>query len=100
MSISVKKIEESNEVVIYVCENFVFANHKDFREAYRYESPSCQYRVNLASAQYLDSSALGMLLLLRKHAGGDTAKVVIEDIPEEVRKVLEIANFHKLFTLK
>lgn len=45
------------------------------------------------------SSALGMLLLLREHAGDDKADVKIVRCRPEVKKILTIANFHHLFHL-
>jgi len=100
MGIEVKKSSDGKEVIIYLDEQFDFAHHKDFREAYRNEPANLRYRINMARARHLDSSALGMLLLLKKHAGGDAADVILEDVPGEIREVLEVANFHKIFTLR
>ena len=60
---------------------------------------SVEYEINLSGTDYLDSSALGMLLLLRQHAGGDTSKINITKASEDVRKVLDVANFGKLFNI-
>ena len=38
-----------------------------------------------------------MLLLLREHAGGETSDIEITSVSPEVRKILEVANFGKLF---
>jgi anti-anti-sigma factor len=48
---------------------------------------------------YLDSSALGMLLLLRDHAGGDTANIKIVNCNPDVKKILTISNFEQLFSI-
>ena len=45
------------------------------------------------------SLSLGMLLLLREHAGGDQANIQIVHCQPEVKKILTIANFHHLFYL-
>ena len=47
----------------------------------------------------MDSSALGMLLLLRDHAGGDNADIALMNISPDVRKILAISNFDKLFKI-
>ena len=57
------------------------------------------YVVDLKEATYLDSSALGMLLLLRDHAGGDDAEVQVINSNSDVRKILAISNFDKLFDI-
>jgi anti-anti-sigma regulatory factor len=48
---------------------------------------------------YLDRSALGMLLLLRDHAGGDTANIKIMNCNPDVKKILTISNFEQLFSI-
>jgi anti-anti-sigma factor len=47
----------------------------------------------------MDSSALGMLLLLREHVDGVRERVRIINCNTEIRKILEIANFDKLFDI-
>jgi HptB-dependent secretion and biofilm anti anti-sigma factor len=55
--------------------------------------------VDLKDATYLDSSALGMLLLLREHAGGDESDIRVVNSSPDVRKILGISNFDKLFDI-
>ena len=87
------------QVRIEISGRFSFSLHKEFRHAYRYHQNITEYRVNLARTDYIDSSALGMLLLLREHAVKANGKVVIEQPSEGVQQVLLIANFDKLFTI-
>lgn len=79
---------------------FDFSSHQEFRRAYEDVSraPS-RYVVNMKNATYLDSSALGMLLLLRDHAGGDDAKISIVNCNDDVKKILTISNFEQLFEI-
>ena len=58
-----------------------------------------KYTVDLAGTDYLDSSALGMLLLLREHAGGEGAAIQIINASPDVKKILDVANFGKLFDI-
>lgn len=95
-----KSLEDSGRrAVIAVTGRFDFALHAAFREAYRDLATGCEVIVDLGEATYMDSSALGMLLLLRDHVGRDTAKVTIRRARDDVRRVLEIANFQMLFKL-
>jgi anti-anti-sigma factor len=55
--------------------------------------------IDLKEATYLDSSALGMLLLLRDHAGGEDSCIRLVNSSSDVRKILAISNFHKLFDI-
>ncbi len=93
--------QDNKRVVITIDGRFDFGLHQAFRNAYRdTPGPGVEYHVDLSNTDYMDSSALGMLLLLREHAGNDQARVVIQGPSEPVRKVLEIANFQKMFVLE
>ena len=48
----------------------------------------------------MDSSALGMILLLKDHAEKSANKIVIQKPNETVNKILEIAQFHRLLTIE
>ena len=63
------------------------------------QRPNAIYIVDLGRTEYLDSSALGMLLLLREHTGGDQAQLRIVHCSPEIRKLLTLANFHQLFSV-
>lgn len=85
---------------IKVTGRFDFSVHKEFRDATnRIVADIKSIEVDLSAADYLDSSALGMLLLLRDKVSGDRSAVSIKGADKEVKKILEIANFDKLFTL-
>ncbi|MEG6624325.1 anti-anti-sigma factor, partial [Pseudomonas aeruginosa] len=63
------------ELKIMILGRFEFGANQDFRDAYeRVAITPRRYVVDLRNAIYLDSSALGMLLLLRDHAGGENAQ--------------------------
>jgi anti-anti-sigma factor len=89
------------ELTIKVDGRFDFSAHQEFRDAYEAISSDVNsYIVDLGSTSYLDSSALGMLLLLRDHAGGDNSSIKIVKCNEDVRKILTISNFEQLFTIQ
>ena len=96
-SLTTHKSEELNEVTLDVQGDFTYQLHRDFREAYRNEPLGTTYIINLFKTEYMDSAALGMLLLLREHAGGDNAKISIKGCREGLRKIFSIAQFDKLF---
>ena len=89
-----------NELTVQVEGRFDFSAHQEFRDAYEKSDDSVKkYVIDMSKATYLDSSALGMLLLLRDHAGGDTAQVHITRCNQDVKKILTISNFEQLFTI-
>jgi len=91
----------SNNCLKIVIEGqFDLHSHKEFLASYSDVDFNPQtYVVDMRGANYLDSSALGMLLLLRDHAGGDDSKVEIVNCNPDVRKILSIASFEQLFQI-
>jgi anti-anti-sigma factor len=89
--------------VIALTGRFDFTAHRTFREACTLPLESgqvCELDVDLGGVDYLDSSALGMLLMLRDRAQAANKTVVLSNCRGAARQVLEIANFSKLFTMK
>jgi anti-anti-sigma factor len=81
---------------------FDFNAHREFRDAVEQavkDSPN-QIIVDLGGVDYLDSSALGMLLMLRDRAKGAAKEVSLANARGSVKQVIDIANFGKLFTLE
>ena len=92
-----------NMATISLNGRFDFHSHRDFRAAYEKALDATDVReieVNFTAVDYLDSSALGMLLLLREKAEAMGKKVVLSGLQGTVKQVLDIANFGKLFSVK
>lgn len=100
MSIQYHIDTSRNELTIRVFDRFDFHATRVFREAYRDQVlPSGRYIVDLGQTRYMDSAALGMLLLLREHATSQAATVTIRGANEDLKRVLTIARFEQLFEL-
>ena len=94
-SIVTKKTD--NTVEIDVIGQFDYQCQRDFRNAYRYEPQGVVYVINMFRTEVLDSAALGMLLLLRDHAGREAANITIKGCGENIMRIFQIASFDKLF---
>lgn len=82
---------------------FDFHSHRDFRAAYESLLETGAVReivIDFSEVDYLDSSALGMLLLLREKADGAGKSIVLAGLKGAVKQVLDIANFGKLFSIR
>ena len=100
MAITSLPSSDGQELTILIQGRFDFGAHQEFRNAYeRVNSTPQRYVVDLKDTTYLDSSALGMLLLLRDHAGGDSAQIRLLNCNPDVRKILAISNFEQLFQI-
>ncbi|MGL6246819.1 STAS domain-containing protein [Pseudomonas sp.] len=98
MPVVTKFSQDGKKLTISIKGKFDFAKHQEFRESYENLKPTPEsFEVDLKDATYLDSSALGMLLLLRDHAGGDNAKIDLTNANADVRKILAISNFEQIF---
>jgi anti-anti-sigma factor len=97
MAISTKT--DTSQQVIQVSGRFDFSVQAEFRKAYESVEPTMQFIIDFREADYIDSSALGMLLLARDYAGGDKAKIEIVNCGAEIKNILEISNFQKLFKI-
>jgi len=100
MSVESEVSLDGKKLTIAIKGRFDFGSHQLFRDAYErfYKVPQV-YIVDLKETTYMDSSALGMLLLLRDHAGGDNSEVQVINSSSDVRKILAISNFDKLFDI-
>lgn len=79
---------------------FDFNAHRDFREATErllQDASITALNVDLGEVEYLDSPALGMLLMLRDKIKVSNRRVALVNCKGPVKQVLEIANFSKLF---
>ena len=92
--------ENNREISITIDERFDFSLHQQFRDAYiKCEEQGVQFILDLSKTSYMDSSALGMILLLKDHAEKLSGNVIINRPTDAVHKVLEIAQFHRLMTI-
>lgn len=98
MAVETEVSQDGKKLTIKVKGRFDFGNHQEFRSAYERNKPD-SVKVDLKDATYLDSSALGMLLMLRDHVGGDNSDIRVVNANSDVRKILAISNFDKLFDI-
>jgi anti-anti-sigma factor len=96
-SITTEHLED--RVILRVHGDFTFDVNRAFRDAYQACPPTSHFEVDLRTAEYMDSAGLGMLLQLREYAGGDSSRVTISGASPNIRSILDIANFSRLFNL-
>lgn len=97
---SLETVKQSDScTVIKINGRFDFSCHSAFREAYSGSTTGTEFIVDMAEASYMDSAALGMLLLLREHVQQQGGKVTITNCRGQTYDVLQIANFHRLFKI-
>lgn len=91
------------EASIQVHGHFNFAQHAAFRDASRAVLAVTDVKsieINLMDADYLDSSALGMLLVLREQANDrGISRIHISNAKPVIRQIFAVARFEKFFDI-
>ncbi|WP_425641380.1 STAS domain-containing protein [Marinomonas gallaica] len=88
----------SQSAVISIPERFDFSTHKWFTEAYEKAlNDTNQIVLDFSRVSYVDSSALGMMVLLRRKLIGVGGKGYIRNASGTAKDILEMANFNTLF---
>jgi anti-anti-sigma factor len=93
----------ANVVTLRPASRFDFSSFRDFRNSYERALDIASTRlliVDLQDVQYIDSSALGILLLMRERANAVNCAVELHNPHGIAKEVLEIANFQKIFTVR
>lgn len=78
---------------------FDFKLQQDLRKAYESQPRAARYVIDLSGTEYMDSAACGMLLVFRDYAGGDKADITLANGNPEIKKTLNMLQFHKLFKI-
>lgn len=82
---------------------FDFSAHRDFRHGYQPLLDDKGLReivLDFEEVEYVDSSALGMLLLLKEKAAAAGKSVVLANCSGFVMEVFQVVNFQQLFTMR
>jgi len=102
-TVQIKTSLEGSNAKIAMAGRFDFNSHRQFRDAYQQvlDNPVVkEIEIDLGSVDYLDSSALGMVLLLREKTGAANKSLALTNCRGVVQQVLEVANFNKLFIIR
>lgn len=93
------QITQQNDVVtIQLPVRFDYKLIKEFQELLDREPRL--WVVDLSAVDYVDSSALGMLLLLRDRVRGDATRVQLKGLRGQPRDVLSMAKFDRMFKVE
>lgn len=90
--------ENNGAITLKLPKRFVFDCQSQFRDAYQTGSPSHRYIVDMTATEYIDSAGLGMLTLLRKYC--DEKEITLRVRSDEVKNLLKVVNFQKLFKIE
>ena len=82
---------------------FDFKVHRNFKDAYTPLLDNIavhEIELEMSKLNYMDSSALGMLILLNDRATSANKTITLLNVSGVVSKLLEVANFGRIFNIK
>ena len=89
---------DGKTVTIGISGRFDFEIVQEFRAAYG-DPKDASFIIDMRATEHMDSSALGMLLNMRKSLG-DAANISIINCRPQIKKILTISRFDKKFNIE
>lgn len=101
MSVEAKMSDDGKTLTVKVSGRFDISLHRAFSDSYKDKIGSISNVImDMADVEYIDSSGLGMMLVLRERIGGDDARIDIINVSPGVEKILKTTNYDRLFNIK
>ena len=99
MSLICNNDTDGDCITLHVNDRFDFSVHRSFHEACLARPRARSYVIDLEGVTSMDSSALGMLLLLREHAGGEDADIRVVNAGDDLRNTFRVAGLDRVLAL-
>lgn len=93
---------EGQRAIMRLSGRFEFSAHREFRDAVERVMQTdgvADLVIDLMDVEYVDSSALGMLLMVRERTNSAKLGLILANPRGMVRQALDIAHFEKLFVI-
>jgi len=101
MSLKTSLINSGKTVLVKLPATFDIGIHKEFRALHSNLEPTVEdFAIDFIDTDHMDSSALGMLLLLRDELSSGSADIVLINCSKSIKELLKLARFDTLFTIK
>ena len=101
MALTSELSPDQKELIIELDKTFDFSKVQDFKQAYENTTSILETVViDLRETDYMDSSALGMLLNMQKVLANHVTSFQIINCRPQIQKVLKISRFDKKFEIE
>lgn len=98
----IKKKIEGDKILFFLNGKFTFADNQAFRgviECLKNKDANTVI-IDLTDVDFLDSAALGMLLVAREEASKSGAELILENAVGHVKKMFELSDFNSMFNIR
>jgi len=93
--------DDEKELTLSLLGKFDYTCHQDFLSTFETLNPVPEkFVIDTLQVTTIDSSALGMLLLLRNYAGGDNSNIRIINVKADILKLMRTCKFDELFEIE
>ena len=100
MTINSNYLKDKKIYSISIGSDFDYSTYRDFKGAYeKIPADAESIELNLKNTQKIDSSALGMMLLMNEYVHKQVSHIDVVNSNPEVMKVFEISHFKKIFNI-
>lgn len=93
--------KQANHCQMHLKGNFTFNDNHKFREIVNImqnDDPK-SVTLDMGDLEFIDSAALGMLLLLKDEAGKTNTQISLTGANGQIKKMLQLSNFDQIFTI-
>ena len=101
MHYSIAVEEETSRIVLKG--HFNLNANLAFRNSYRQalgQRRQDRLEVHMGEVEHIDTSGLGMLLLLHREASQHGVEIMLNECPPKVKRMLKEASFDRLFAIR
>jgi anti-anti-sigma factor len=97
-----KIVETGSDLTVAMSGRFTFVDREPFGKVVQRigQMTGGTCAIDLSGVEFVDSAALGMLLMARDAAGSHGARLVLRGPKGHVKRVFDIAKFDALFVIE
>ena len=93
--------DDADEMKVRFGERLTFSDHEEFGEVLNAIEESRQTAItfDFSASTFIDSSALGMLLIAKDVAGERGASITLAGANADIRRLFDLGTFSEFFTI-
>lgn len=100
MTINSTYFKERKLLLISMGMNFDFSEYREFREIYEaLPVDATGIELDMKMTNHIDSSALGMILLMNESVQNQVGRIDIINTSPEIRKIFDLTQFSAIFNI-
>jgi anti-anti-sigma factor len=101
MALETSLVNGGKTLLVKLPTTFDIGIHKEFRKLHTDLAATVEdFAIDFIDTIYMDSSALGMLLLLRDELSSGSTNIALINCSTSIKELLKLARFDTLFSVK